>query len=43
MIEAIFFVIVFLFVGLLGVFFYTLITAPEGWEDDDGFHYGRKN
>lgn len=25
----------------LGVMAFLALTAPEGWEDDDGFHLGR--
>jgi len=21
---------------------YEAVTAPEGWEDEEGFHYGKK-
>ena len=27
----------------LGVITILAITAPDGWEDDDGFHYGKED
>lgn len=27
---------------LVGWFVYELLTAPEGYEDKGGFHYGKK-
>lgn len=28
-------------IALIGLVAYLLITAPEGYENEDGFHYGR--
>ncbi len=27
---------------LWALLLYAILTAPEGWEDADGFHYGRE-
>ena len=27
---------------LAAIIIYAMGQAPEGWEDDDGFHYGKK-
>ena len=27
----------------LGIITFLALTAPDGWEDEDGFHYGREN
>ena len=30
------------FTVLGAMFFYEYINAPDGWEDEDGFHYDEK-
>jgi len=37
-----FVVAVVVVVGCLGFLVYMAITAPEGYEDKEGFHYGKK-
>ena len=37
--------LVFVLLFLLGCFFwslYSVLTSPEGWEDEDGFHEGTR-
>lgn len=34
--------IVFLVILAIGVYLYARLTAVEGWEDADGFHYGKQ-
>jgi len=31
----------FIITCIIAAFFFMLITAPQGYQDDDGFHYGK--
>lgn len=33
--------LLFVALAIIGTGVYLIITAPEGYEDDNGFHYGR--
>lgn len=32
-----------IYVALAGFIFWLIYTAPEGYQDETGFHYGRKD
>lgn len=43
MIDAFMVTVLIAFLVAMAIFMvYEFVTAPEGWEDEDGFHYGRK-
>lgn len=33
---------VLLVIGAILYYLFEILPAPEGWEDDDGFHLGKK-
>lgn len=35
--------LVFIIVCIIAATLFTIITAPVGYQDDDGFHYGKPN